>query len=316
MTMNESDNAGGGKFSRALLGLLRFILVVAVGAMLGVAGIFCAQYVYRQATAPAKANARRLDGMETQQASVHGQLDERMADFNERLAALEAQADVARNDVAGVQASQQALEDFVQQLDENLGGLGKLEAELEAELADLRSEMDIVHTRVARVTFTPTAAPAMDDLETLAREVKLLKALELLSRSRLHFLSADYGLAEKDIQNAYRVLVDVQVAGLAPKTEMYDEILSRLKQTGRHLPASPRIAQNDLETAWDLLVEILTNPIEEQETITPTPLPSLGTGTLYPTPNTWTPTPLKSPVSTATPTPTPTPWVTPTPSAT
>jgi hypothetical protein len=158
--------------------------------------------------------------------------------------------------------------------------------------------------------MTPAAA---GELEMLTREVKMLKALELLSRSRLHFLNADYGLAEKDLQNAYRVLTDLQVAGLAPKSEVYEEAMSRLKQAGRNLPASPNVAENDLETAWDLLVEILTNPLGETEVPTVTPSPS-GTYTPYPTPPTWTPTTVKTLVASYTPTFTSTPWETPTPS--
>ncbi len=318
MTMNESDTIPRkrGGFGRFLIGLLRVFLVLAIGILIGAAGFFGVQYLLQQATAPAVANAQRLEGIETQQASVHGQLDERMADFSQRLAALEARADVTVNELDEIRGNEDALADVVSQLDENLGGLGKLESELEIELSALRSTVAVMSTNDAAALLTPTMTPAgTDELDMLTREVKMLKALELLSRSRLHFLNADYGLAEKDLQNALRVLADLQVAGLAPKAEMYEEAMSRLKQAGRNLPASPNVAENDLETAWDLLVELMTDPQEETKVPTVTPSP-YDTSTPYPTPPTWTPTPSKSPVSSNTPTITRTPWETPTPSAT
>jgi TolA-binding protein len=315
MSEMEPTTRKKGGFGRFLLGVLRVFLVLAIGILVGTAGFFGVQYLLQQATAPAEANAQRLEGIETQQASVHGQLDERMADFNERLADLEAQADVTVNELDEIRGNEDALADVVSQLDQNLGGLGKLESELEIELAALRSTVAVMSTKDAVALLTPTMTPtATGDLEALKQEVKMLKALELLSRSRLHFLNADYGLAEKDLQNAYRVLTDLQVAGLAPETEMYNEAMSRLQQAGRHLPASPRIAENDLETAWDLLVEILTNPGEEKEAATPTSaLTTFATFTAFPT-YTSTPTPMKSPESSNTPTITRTPWETPTPS--
>jgi len=312
-------------FARFLLGLLRVLLVLAVGILIGAAGFFGVRYLLDEATAPAEANARRLASIETQQADVRGQLNDRMADFSERLADLEASADVTVNDIDELRANEDALADVVSQLDQNLGGLAKLESELEIELSALRSTVAVMNTQDAIALLTPTATPdvgAADDLKALTREVKMLKSLELLSRSRLHFLNADYGLAEKDLQNAYRVLVDLQVAGLAPEGEMYDEMLERLKEAGSQLPDSPNLAQSDMEIAWDLLVEILTNPVieekteaDEEATATTTPLssstalsPSFVTNTSFPT-HTLTPE-----RETKTPTPTPTPWVTPTPS--
>lgn len=316
MTMNESDPGPRkqGGFGRFMMGLLRVLLTLTVAILIGTAGFFGVQYLLQQATAPAAANMQRLIGMETQQASVHQQLDERIADFSQRLADLEARADVTVNELDELRGNEDALADVVLQLDQNLGGLAKLEGELEIELAALRSTVAVMSTADAVAILTPTVTPVgTDDLEKLTQEVKMLKALELLSRSRLHFLNADYGMAETDLQNALRVLADLQVAGLAPKIDMYEEAMNRLKQAGRNLPASPNVAENDLETAWDLLVEILTNPVEEMQA--PTPTPSLyGTITAYPTLTT-TPTPLKSP-ELSTPTFTPTPWETPTPSAT
>ena len=317
MSMNESDTIPRKRsgFGRFMAGLLRVLLVLAIGILIGAAGFFGVTYLLQQATAPAAANAQRLYTMETQQAAVHGQLDERMADFSNRLAALEAKADMTANDIDEIRANEDALADVVSQLDENLGGLGKLESELEIELSALRSTVAVMSTQDAAALLTPTVTPAgKGDLEALALEVKMLKALELLSRSRLHFLYADYGLAEKDLQTAYRILTDLQVGGLAPRTEMYDEAMSRLKQAGRNLPASPRVAETDLEMAWDLLVEMMTDPVKENMTPTLTPSP-YGTITAYPT-LTSTPTPLNSPVSSNTPTITRTPWETPTPSAT
>ena len=304
----ETTNSKGG-FGRFLLTLLRLILVLVLGVVIGVAVIFLAQYYYRQATEPARVNTLRLNSMETSQAGLHHQIDERLEKFNERLSALEAQTDLAVNDLAGLKTGHQSLEELVQQLDQNLGGLGELQAALESDLADLRVQMDFESTRIDELLWTPTPMPAATDLERLAREVKMLKSLELLSRSRLHFLNADYGLAKKDVQNAYRVLVDLQLSGLAPEGDAYTELLDRLRQAARNLPASPGVAEKDLEAAWDLVVDMLTNPPEMSSTPTPTAVPMelLTPSLITDTPTPWV---------TITPTVTPIPWLTPTPTPT
>ena len=178
MTMNEADTMPRkqGGFGRFMMGLLRVLLTLAVAILIGTAGFFGVQYLLQQATAPAAANSQRLEGIETQQAGVYQQLDERMADFNQRLAELEASADITTNDIDEIRANEDALADVVSQLDQNLGGLAKLEGELEIELAALRSTVAVMSTNdAAAVLITPTITPAArDDLEMLTREVKML----------------------------------------------------------------------------------------------------------------------------------------------
>lgn len=271
MTVNDTkdENRGSG-LGRFLMALLRLLLLLAVGILIGVAGYFGVQFLYQQATAPAAANTRRLEGFETRQAGQHQQLDERLAQFQERLTALEARADVSRNELDSMQASLQTLEDSLQQLDQNLGGLGRLQTDLEIEFGKLSYDWAWERTQTAWARLTPSPTPPLDDLQRLSREVKLLQAMELLSRSRLHFLAGDYGLAEKDIQTAAGVLEVVQETAPTSQTADYQEILTRLEQAASSLPAAPAAAESDLEIAWDGLVDILTYPIE---TATPTSTP-------------------------------------------
>ncbi len=115
--------------------------------------------------------------------------------------------------------------------------------------------------------------------------------MELLSRARLFLYQSNFGLARSDAQAARDVLAEMQSTAPESKQKDLTEALFRLELVIKNLPDFPVAASDDLDIAWQILMDGYPVP----STATPTPV-----ATLPPIEETATPTPV--PDSTATPT--------------
>jgi hypothetical protein len=107
-------------------------------------------------------------------------------------------------------------------------------------------------------------------LAELQRQVRLNRAIELLSRARLYLSQSNFGLAKQDVQAAQDLLVPLQTEIPTEKAAALQAVITRLGLALENLPAFPVVAVDDLDIAWQLLVEGL--PELPQETATPEPL--------------------------------------------
>jgi hypothetical protein len=113
-------------------------------------------------------------------------------------------------------------------------------------------------------------------LENIRNELKMVKAMELLTRSRLLLVANNLGLAQQDLQSASELLNGLQVSLPADQRGDLAEIIARLDKASSNLPERPLLASDDLEIAWQLL--LLGLPDQSQSstpdvTATPTPVP-------------------------------------------
>jgi len=109
----------------------------------------------------------------------------------------------------------------------------------------------------------------------LARQIKLLRAMELLSRARLFLYQSNFGLAEQDIQAAREILAAVQPSAPLPLGSELSEIVERLDMCLSRLPDFPVPASDDLDIAWQILLQVTPRPAVPTETPTPTTTPEL-----------------------------------------
>jgi hypothetical protein len=113
-------------------------------------------------------------------------------------------------------------------------------------------------------------------LENIRNELKMVKAMELLTRSRLLMVANNLGLAQQDLQSASELLNGLQASLPADQQGDLAEIIARLDKASSNLPVRPLLASDDLEIAWQLL--LLGLPDQPQSstpdvTATPTPVP-------------------------------------------
>lgn len=89
----------------------------------------------------------------------------------------------------------------------------------------------------------------------LTYQSKLLKTMELLSRARLFLYQSNFGLARQDVQVARDVLAELQLTAPESKQQDVSEALFRLDLVLKNLPNFPVAASDDLNIAWQILLD-------------------------------------------------------------
>lgn len=110
-----------------------------------------------------------------------------------------------------------------------------------------------------------------ESLVELTYQADLLRAMELLSRARLFLYQSNFGLARSDVQVARDILAEMQ--SIAPESKQQDltEALFRVDLALKNLPDFPVAASDDLDIAWQILMD--GYPVAP--TATPTSVPTL-----------------------------------------
>lgn len=225
--------------------LARLLLILLGVAVLGVAIYFGAPFLYEKFMQPVQTNMAQLSLISTQQASdlaaVNGEVTDLKAqiqDLKSQLKALDARVGETESLIAGHTQAIQTLNEMQAVLDKNLA----------AQQSGLMSELDT--------------------------QVKLMRALELLSRGRLYLSQSNFGTARQDVALAQQLLVELQPLIPAEKSSAYQQVLSRLDLALGNLPVYPVVAAVDVDIAWELLVNDLPASLTPASASTSFPSPT------------------------------------------
>jgi len=243
-----------------LKALVRLVVILAVLALLGFGIFYLLPTLYQRYVQPYQIRIQELEYSGTQQAQTNQQLQQEIDELQGRLDALERRSDTV----------QQVLDEARPSLESALGTqearLAALEGGQKASLAEYRkiqSALAALEERTA--ALASRLEGTQSELTTLARrlqaegapvavlrrEVQILKAMELLTRSRLFLVENNLGLAEADIRAARELLGAMQVP--EGQRQALADVLVRLDLAQFNLPESPVLAAEDLEVAWQLL---------------------------------------------------------------
>ena len=225
-----------------------------------------------QAIEPLQNNVARLSDIETSQVMSRDQLTERLDRLGERLAALENERTLDMEALDGLQGDITTLDKAVQEQDDLLAQIETLQDDLN----DLEGVVSYEATQVMGLIATQQAQDA--PLNVVRQELKQVKAMELLSRSRLYLMQNNYGSAKDDIENASTVLLALKDEVPDYQQATVEEWIARLELAADNLPDKPALASDDLEIAWRLLVEGLPQKSPEP-TLSGTGAPFIVTAT-------------------------------------
>jgi chromosome segregation ATPase len=263
--------------------VVRLLLVLLLAVLLGAGVYFGLPALYRRYVQPIETNLARLDDAQARQEQTDQQLRQRLDDLQRRLEALELQNDTQKQSLDEIQTSLSGLEKTAQSAqDENLlTRLGEVESALQAanaNLDQLRNDLAGVNQAQAQNSLLVQDLARKAETGSLETELQLLKAMELLTRSRLSLVENNAGEAEQDVRAARQLLADL--GGEVPEyqVEALSSIIARLDQALTDLPARPVLAADNLEIAWQLLRSGLPGEPTPEPTLTP------GTPTGTPTP--------------------------------
>lgn len=245
---SSASHSSKSSLAAFLRGILRLILVLLLGFVLGIAiYYFGSMYFYWQVMQPSQDNLARLEVLETRQAQ--SQTESRLSQFNQRLTELEKQSLENGETIAEMQSNVERLRQLSDEVSSELKRLDELEAYLD----DVEKQISNHRTEFSALQKTLTAEDA--PLAELRREVYILKAMELLSRSRLFMAQNNFGLAQEDIRAARQVLLTMQSETPAEKQTILSAWIRRLDMALNNLPQSPVLASDDLDIAWRMLAK-------------------------------------------------------------
>jgi hypothetical protein len=186
----------------------------------------------------------------------------------------------------------------VQQNTEEITQLRADLAAMQTQVTNLQTELDLANSRVDAIDQSLAAQSAtlarLEELQVtletnmntgdakltadLAREVKLTRAIEYLSRARLYLSQSNFGLARADVQAARDLLADVQTNFPDDNPEALAQVLTRLDLALGNLPGFPVVAVGDVDIALELLLSDLPSGATAP-TSTPTPALQLPSST-------------------------------------
>ena len=229
---------------------LRILVVLLLGTGLGAGLYFGVPALYNQFIQPVQVHGEQITDLAARQEQDALQLTDRLDDLQARLAVLETAHTEDGETFAELEARQDTLALALEQQD-------AIQEQLDALQADIESLMDAADENAATLNEL-SAQVNMDKqpLATLARDLQKVKALQVIGRARLDLFEGNTGAAAQNLRIALSILE--QVAAEAPEEEvdLIVQVIERIELATDNLEEAPLIAANDLEVAWQLLLEV------------------------------------------------------------
>jgi len=233
---------------------LRLLVVALIGAGLGIGAYFGLPAIYRDFIAPVQQNTQQLDRTQadlaslraSQRAAIATQLAQ-MAEIQGQIGQQAEELSALQADVGSLQASQPTL----------VAGLRSVDR-LSAELADLQAEATQTAGRLdgldaAASTPNPT-------VQAVSRRLAVLRLMQLVSQARISVAEGNLGQAGGDVQSASAALSDLMAGSDEVQQAAFEDVSKRLDLAQQELKANPPVAADDLDIAWQLLVELSRGP--------------------------------------------------------
>jgi hypothetical protein len=255
-------------FATFMRGFVRLIIVLLLGSLLGLAIFFGLPYLNQQISEPIQRNSTAISELQNSQELLEEEIASWLDTAQDRLLALEINQDTIKEQIDTLSSQVTVLENSnaslaattaagAAQLDalatqmaapdpqstavaRTLARQGEQINQLEANLEDLQVQVD------AQNTGSLT-------LDSLNRELQVLKAAQLLTRARLALARSDIAAARTEINGARVVLAALLASPGETDASGLQAIVQRLELASRNLDEAPLLAVEDVEIAFRLL---------------------------------------------------------------
>lgn len=281
MSSEQTNETTSFTRSQRFTSYLNIFLVL--GAILGILAFLGLSVLYNQYVQPLQES---IEDLEARMQQNEDQVSQRLDDIADRLAVIEDQSDKFKDVLAdlevqleAIEASREtlaagqseiaedihALDTEVSDMETRLGALeGDLQAyisikeTLQAKLETLQEDVEAASSFISGFnqnaeTISEQIASYGERWQALENEVQLLKAMELLTRSRILLVQGNTDLARADIQDARDLLADLSGKVSDFQEIALLEITSRLDNVLERINTAPIAVVNLLESAWKLL---------------------------------------------------------------
>ena len=224
---------------RVLVFLFNLLVIIVILSALAAAVYFGWPIVYSEYILPVQNHTSQITQLQQDQQQTNTQL----AGLATQLASGATQAASQAQTIGGLGSRLDTLETEINTHTQSLAALEEMQSTLQSDKQNLNAELD--------------------------RQIKVLRGMELLSRARLFLYQSNFGMAKLDVQNARGILAAVQSGAPEPLATELAEVVQRLDLCLSRLPDFPVPASDDLDIAWQLLLD--GAPLPAPLTATPGP---------------------------------------------
>lgn len=274
----EQSNADfNERFGKALKRVLRIALILLVLAGIIAIIYYGTPYVYQQFILPVEKNSNRISMLESTQLEEIKQLKNQLAELQTRLSVAETSLTSANQKMSRLEGDYLALQEVI---DDQAMQLSQIEL-LKGSFVELKDELDTHQGDISSLEV---------QINGLESRIRFTQAAGFLARARTYSYQSNFGLAERDVQMSYTLLLELKNQS-PEETELVSTILERLELVMENLPEYPILAAADLEIAW----QALTGGQMEIEPVVPTRLMLTPTSSVIITPTAVTATTTETP---------------------
>ncbi len=289
MTTEKSKPSG---FVRFLQVLLRLILIILIGILIGAGLYFGFKYVYNQVVTPIQQNQAEIQSLNARVNQQWDLLNEKNIDLEERLTQIENDQDLLNNQVSEILTKIDQNEADLEAFDLKFNDLVEKTDNLERGIQDLAKQDEEFQNLNEEIQTSLENMDVDNKVKPLQQEIAIFKILLQINRSRLFLVQDNLGLAEQELLIADEMFESL--SEISPENE--EEIASwnaRLNLAINHLPNNPALANDDLEILWTMMsngfteadeltesesldetaVEETVSATETNSSLTPTPTP-------------------------------------------
>lgn len=293
--------------SRVFRFILKVIIVIVIVAGLGYIVYYGSSLFYENYVQVLNDHSMRLKALESEQQSNSNQMDSRLDEFDQRLGMLEKQADTQKETIAEFSSELETLQTSVETLETNqneltdqvddIAVLKNHIRQFQQNLDELNQDIDSLSKEISQLSTSLYAqedaigsigeglSANMDSWRHMDTQLKTLRVMGLLNRSRFYLAQGNLKIAKIGIENARDILLSMKDDVSDTDADTIDAIVLQLNKALNALPRYPVLAADRLEGAWDMLVNNFFPPPPKTETAEPSVDETApASGTPVPTP--------------------------------
>ena len=292
------QNAQPSCLVRGLRFLIRAIFVLLIGTLLGIGTYYGAILLYDQYVSLTQDHETRLAALEMNRTETENLITEGFSSLQTRLETLELQGDTHKEEIAslesslanyeeylslqatavmGYQATQDDMQETILALQTQIGILQTDLESIQSGITAFESDLGAVESAVDDLTETLEGNQALVDtmqalsdenearMLALQNEMTWLQVMQLLTRARLSLVQGNATLAISDIEAAQTLMAGLQANVPDFQVVYVEQIMTLLDDTLGYLPNTPLTAADQLESAWQMLVNGLPTEAEAAE---------------------------------------------------
>lgn len=278
---------------RFLRGLLRLVLVLLIGILIGTGLYFGFLFVYQQLVIPTQQNAIEIQNLNTRVNQNWEILTERNTDLDLRVSVLE--GDLEKK---AIQISELSTE-----IEQNAADLDAFQIKF----GDMNEQLDKYDKLILNLIKQDEIFVVNDEefqksldnlqidrkLQPVYQDITLFKVLLQINRSRLYLLQDNYGIAKDELILAKELLNSLLSTASPDQEEIISLWDARLNLAISHLPTNPILANDDLDILWKMMANGFTdiNALEILDELNGEEESGTSVSTMTPASPTPTPTP-------------------------